>query len=119
MWGTPVSKEEVLEHLGDPATWEPNERKLEFQNRLKRGHADLDISGIRGYGRVTGYLAYLEKSLLRPLGTGTGLVSEAAEQAIVSAATAAITADIEKYKARLAELEQSADAIRSHLGDMR
>lgn len=119
MWGEPVSKEEVLQELGDPATWEQNSRQIEFRNRLKSGQDDLDISGIRGYGRFTGYLAYLTASLARPLGTGTGLVSEDAEREIARVATEAIAADIAKYEARLAELERSPDAIRSHIGDMR
>ena len=118
MHGTPVSKEEVLAELGDPAEWSRQSRKLERDKRLKRGSAELDISGLRGYGRITGYVAYLEKELTAPLGTGTGLVSEEENARILATARAEIEAELAACRARLVELERSPDAVGTHVDDM-
>jgi hypothetical protein len=119
VWGEPVSKEEVLRELGHPSAWEPNSRQVEFRNRLKRGQADLDIGGIRGYGRMKGYLRCLEETLIRPLGVGTGLVSEEEDGKILEAIVASVAAEIAKYQARLAELERSPEAVAAHVAEMR
>jgi hypothetical protein len=120
MWGEPVSNEEVIAELGVPsAEWERNSRQIEFRKRLKRGQDDLDISGIRGYGRIDGYLAYLRRSLVRPLGVGTGLVSEEADECIWLMVTAEVEPEIAKYATRLAMLERSPEAVATHIEDMR
>jgi hypothetical protein len=120
MTGVQVSKEEVIAALGRPsAQWERDSRKREFSNRLKRGEKDLGIAGIKGHGVTNkGYLGYLENSLLCPLGSHTGLVSEEESLRIQEEANAETQAEIETYRLRLAELEKSPEAIRSYIGDM-
>lgn len=119
MWGEPVSNDEVLRELGHPSTWEPNSRKVEFRNRLKRGQDDLDIGGIRGYGRIKGYLRYLEETLASPLGVGTGLVSQDEDVSILAGIVETVSAEIAKYQARLVELERSPEAVAAHVAEMR
>lgn len=119
MHGTPVSKEEVLAELGDPAGWLANSMKVEFRNRLATGATDLDIAGIRGYGRIAGYLDYLRKELAHPLGTGTSLVPPEADARIRAEAEATLRAAIEKYEARLADLERTPSDVSRYLERMR
>lgn len=119
MWGEPVSKEEVLKELGDPAGWFANAKKVEFRHRLRKGQDDLDISGIRGYGRIGGYLDFLRKESVHPLGTGTGLVSPEKDAEILRAAQAEISEEIRKYEARLVELERSPQAVSDYIASMK
>lgn len=119
MFGEPVSKEEVLYALGHPSEWFALSRVSAFRNRLVRGQDDLDIGGIRGCGRMTGYLDFLRTELTRPIGTGTGLVPPEVDAQILSALQAEISAEIAKYETRLAELERSPAAVEDHLERMR
>jgi Asp-tRNA(Asn)/Glu-tRNA(Gln) amidotransferase C subunit len=119
MHGELVSKEEVIAEFERPSPeWERNSRRIEFEKRLKRGESDLGIGGIRGYGHMTGYLSYLERSLQYPLGVGTGLVPPEEDEHIRSELESEIRAEIDKYRARLAELEQSPEAVAEFLADM-
>ncbi|HTK04955.1 MAG TPA: hypothetical protein VL500_05185 [Candidatus Eisenbacteria bacterium] len=119
MHGTPVSKEEVLAELGDPAGWSRQSRKLEYARHLKRGETEPGIGGLRGCGRVGGHISFLEKERAVPLGTGTGLVSEAENMRILALAVAEIDEELAACRVRLAELEKSPDAVRAYLDDMR
>ena len=120
MTGVRVSNEEVIAELGRPsAQWERNSRRLDFSKRLVPGQTDLSISGIKGYGVTNkGYLGYLEHSLLGPLGANTGLVSEEENEQIREEANAETRTELEKYRLRLVELEQSPEAVRDYIGDM-
>src|SRR5688572_4295149 len=119
MHGTPVSKEEVLSELGDPAEWSRQSRQLEFKKRLKRGETQLGIGGLRGYGRIEGHLAFLEKEHDAPLGTGTGLVSATENARILATARDEIIGELAECRTRLAQLERSPEAVRTYLDDMR
>jgi hypothetical protein len=119
MHGTPVSKEEVLADLGHPRGWLANSMKVEFRNRLCRGEADLDIAGIRGYGRMTGYLDHLRKEFEHPLGTGTGLIPPEDDARVLADAKTVLAAEIAKYEARLAELERSPADVARYVARMR
>jgi len=115
--GKPVSKEEVLKELGDPAGWGKNEREVE---RERRG---LDkrptISGIKGYPGVEGYLDYLRESLGAPLGSNTGLVSDGKNAHIQEQEQMAIKEEIEKYDKILSELERSPEVVEQYLFTMK
>ena len=118
-FGKPVSKEEVLAELGHPSTWSRDTRKLEIEHRLHKGQKELDIAGIRGCGRLTGYLDYLRKELVHPLGANTGLVTEEVNAEILRNTQKEITAEIQKYEARLVELEKSPYAVSRFLYEAR
>ena len=119
MLGEPVSKEEVLKDLGHPSGWLANAMKVEFRNRLIKGQDDLDIGGIRGYGRMKGYLDFLRMEVDYPIGTGTGLIPPEDDAKILAAAQAQISAEIAKYETRLAELERSPADVAAYLDRMR
>ena len=109
--GKKVSREEVLNVLGHPSTWARDERKTEFEKRLRPGDKELGIFGIKGCGRKKGYLGYLRESLERPLGTYTSLVSEEKNKEILERERKEIGVLIDKYEKLLASLWNSREAI--------
>ncbi len=119
MLGEPVGKEEVLAELGHPSEWWPLHKRLEFEKRLIKGRQDLDIGGLRGYGRIVGYIAFLEHAIEYPLGVGTGLVSEEDDARIRAAIVEDATGDLEKCRARLIELEKSPGAVTFYIERMK
>ena len=119
MRGKLVSKEEVLEALGHPSEWWPLHKRLEFEKRLIKGRQNLDIGGLRGYGSLEGYIAFLEGAIEHPHGVGTGLVSEEEDARIRAAIIEDATRDLEKYRARLAELEKSPEEVALYVERMK
>ena len=118
--GEPVSKETVIAALGRPsAEWERNSRRIEHDKHLRYGETALDIAGIRGYAGNDGYLDYLKKSLVDPLGAGTTLVSPEENAAIIAELEPEIKAEIERYTTRLAELERSPDAVEAFINRLK
>lgn len=113
--GEPVSKEEILKELGDPAEWGKLHRKLEFEKRLRYGQKELDIKGIKGVPGTQGYLDFLKKELKHPIGTGTGLVSKEKNSHIEEQEKEAIKDEIKKYTKLLKELEKSPKEIERYL----
>lgn len=109
--GKPVSKEEVLRELGDPATWASDERKIKFENHGldKR----INIKGLKGY------LEYLKESEMAPLGSGTGLVSKEKNTHILEQQQQAVRDEIAKWTKVLEDLEKSPEAVEEYIAQLK
>lgn len=119
MHGQPISREEVLQNLGHPEGWARDERRLEFQKRLRPGQHELDISGIKGSPGFPGYLDYLRASMKKPLGSDTSLVSDEMNVGIKAMVAHEIKPEIKKYEMLLMELEKSPEAIEAYIRVLR
>ena len=118
-YGVSVSGEEVLQKLGHPSGWYELERRLEFQNRLRDGESELDITGIRGSPGFPGYLEYLDQSFKKPLGYDTNLISDEERDAIRDDVRSDISFEIVKYRRILFELLQSTHAIKRYIDSLK
>ena len=92
---------------------------MEFEKRLKFGHKELDIRGIRGYPGSLGYLDFLKEEFKHPIGSGTGLVSAGKNAHIEEQEKEAITDEILKYSRMLEDLEKSFPEVKAYLGELK
>lgn len=117
--GKPVSGEDILKELGDPAEWGKQHRQIEFEMRLRFGRKELDIVGIKGMPGSDGYLDFLNKELKHPIGSETGLVSAGKNFHIEEQEKEAIKDEIKKYSELLDGLEKSRSAVVEYLDELK
>lgn len=119
----PISKEQLLLKLGHRAQWARKSRYYAWADLMHFGSQDdLDIAGIRGipgpHGMHGGYLSFLEDMLLHPERSNMEIVSDEENELIRKLVIEETTPEIEKYRARLTDLEKSASAVTAYIFEM-